>query len=62
MPAVPAAKKKVFLVDDHPIMRQGLAQLINHEPDFVVVGEAHDATDGLTGILELKPDLVIIDI
>lgn len=49
-------------MDDHPIMRQGLAQLINHEPDFMVVGEANDAASGLSGILELKPDLVIIDI
>lgn len=60
--AVSPAKKKVFLVDDHPIMRQGLAQLINHEPDLMVTGEANDATAALTGILELKPDLVIIDI
>ena len=62
MPAVPSIKKKVYLVDDHPIMRQGLAQLINHEPDLIVVGEANDAHDALTGILEFSPDLVIIDI
>ena len=62
MLSIPATKKKVFLVDDHPIMRQGLAQLINHEPDLIVVGEANDATAGLVGILDLKPDLVIIDI
>ncbi len=62
MSVIPAIKKKVFLVDDHPIMRQGLAQLINHEPDLVVIGEANDATTGLVGIFDLKPDLVIIDI
>ena len=62
MSVIPAIKKKVFLVDDHPIMRQGLAQLINHEPDLVVIGEANDATAGLVGIFDLKPDLVIIDI
>jgi DNA-binding NarL/FixJ family response regulator len=61
MPAVPA-KKKVFLVDDHPIMRQGLAQLINHEPDLQVVGDADDAQSALEGIIALKPDLAIIDI
>lgn len=61
MPAVPA-KKKVFLVDDHPIMRQGLAQLINHEPDLQVVGDADDAQSALDGIIALKPDLAIIDI
>ena len=62
MSVIPAIKKKVFLVDDHPIMRQGLAQLINHEPDLVVVGEANDSTAGLAGIFDLKPDLAIIDI
>lgn len=43
-------KKRVYLVDDHPIMRQGLAQLINHEPDLEVAGEAHDAASALTEI------------
>jgi len=61
MPAV-SLKKKVFLVDDHPIMRQGLAQLINHEPDLQVVGDADDAQSALDGIIALKPDLAIIDI
>ena len=36
-------KKKIILVDDHPIVRQGLADLINHEKDFVVCGQAEDA-------------------
>jgi DNA-binding NarL/FixJ family response regulator len=57
-----AKKKRIFIVDDHPIMRQGLAQLINHEPDLEMVGEAADARAALTGVLETKPDLVIIDI
>ncbi len=55
-------KKRIFIVDDHPIMRQGLAQLINHESDMEVVGEASDARSGLTGVLEAKPDLVVVDI
>lgn len=55
-------KKRIFIVDDHPTMRQGLALLINHEPDLEVVGEASDAASGLTGVLELKPNLAIIDI
>lgn len=55
-------KRKIFIVDDHPIMRQGLCQLINHEPDLRVVGEAADAASGLAGVLELSPDLVIVDI
>jgi DNA-binding NarL/FixJ family response regulator len=55
-------KRKIFIVDDHPIMRQGLGQLINHEPDMLVVGEAEDAATALTGVMDTKPDLVIIDI
>lgn len=49
-------------MDDHPIMRQGLGQLINHEPDLKVVGEAEDAPSALDGVIATKPDLVIIDI
>lgn len=55
-------KRKIFIVDDHPIMRQGLGQLINHEADLEVVGEAEDAATALSGVMETKPDLVIIDI
>jgi DNA-binding NarL/FixJ family response regulator len=62
MSSVFIPKKRVYLVDDHPIMRQGLAQLINHEPDLTVVGEANDSADALHGIVEVKPDLVIVDI
>lgn len=62
MLATAAARKRVFLVDDHPIMRQGLAQLINHETDLVVVGEANDSSAGLAGVVDHKPDLVVVDI
>jgi DNA-binding NarL/FixJ family response regulator len=56
------SKKRIFIVDDHPIMRQGLAQLINLESDLEVVGDAPDAKSALTAIMEVKPDLVIVDI
>jgi DNA-binding NarL/FixJ family response regulator len=55
-------KNAVFVVDDHPLMRQGLAQLINSEPDLLVVGEAEDAPRALKGIAAKHPDLVIVDI
>jgi DNA-binding NarL/FixJ family response regulator len=55
-------KHRIFIVDDHPIMRQGLGQLINNEPDMELVGEASDARSGLTGVMQSKPHLVIIDI
>jgi DNA-binding NarL/FixJ family response regulator len=56
------AKTRVFLVDDHPIVRQGLAQLINHEQDLMVCGEAEDARTTLDLLPEAKPGLVIVDI
>jgi DNA-binding NarL/FixJ family response regulator len=55
-------KSKIFIVDDHPVFRQGLAQLINHEDDMVSAGEAADAKEALPGIEKAKPDLVIVDI
>jgi|HubBroStandDraft_3_1064219.scaffolds.fasta_scaffold11447_1 DNA-binding NarL/FixJ family response regulator len=57
-----APKCKVFLVDDHPIVRQGLALFIDREPDLMVCGEAEDATSALQAIRESTPDFVILDI
>jgi DNA-binding NarL/FixJ family response regulator len=54
--------KRIFLVDDHPMMRQGIAQLIAEEKDLVVCGEAEDAPEALSRIEELKPDLAVVDI
>lgn len=61
-PRQDARKKKVLLVDDHPILRKGLSLLINQESDLVVQGEAEDARKALEMIEKLKPDLVIVDI
>lgn len=55
-------KKRILIVDDHPMMRQGLAQLIDNEPDLSVCGEADTAGQALTGVGTQKPDLVIADI
>jgi len=55
-------KAKIFIVDDHPIFRKGLKQLINEEPDLEVCGEAEDVNDARKKIAELKPDLAIIDL
>ncbi|HEY2108731.1 MAG TPA: response regulator transcription factor [Candidatus Acidoferrales bacterium] len=57
-----APKCKVFLVDDHPIVRQGLALFIEREPDLTVCGEAEDATSALQAIRDAGPDFVILDI
>ena len=60
-PARPGLKK-VFIVDDHPIVRQGLAKLLSDEKDLVVCGEAENAQEGLQAIGKLRPDLAIVDI
>jgi DNA-binding NarL/FixJ family response regulator len=56
------AKVRVFVVDDHPIVRQGLSQLISREPDLMVCGEAEDARQALDAIAPSKPDIVIVDV
>lgn len=53
---------RVLVVDDHPIVRRGFAQLINHEPDICVCGEAEDLPQALSALESEQPDLVIVDI
>ena len=55
-------KARVFLVDDHPVVRKGLAQIIAQEPDLAVCGEAVDRTDGLAGITTAQPDIAVVDL
>jgi len=56
------SKKTVFLVDDHPIVRQGLTLLINQEADLAVCGEAEEMHSALVAILAVRPDILIVDI
>lgn len=55
-------KTKVLLVDDHPILRRGLAQLINQEQDMAVCGEAEDAPKAFEAVSTLQPDVAVVDI
>lgn len=55
-------KYRIIIVDDHPIVRQGLAQLIDQEDDLHVCGQAEDAHLAMRAIRELDPDLVIVDV
>jgi DNA-binding NarL/FixJ family response regulator len=57
-----ARKKTVFVVDDHPLLRQGLTLMINREPDLTVCGEAEDAQAAMRSIAAKKPDILIADI
>lgn len=56
-----APKKRVLLVDDHAVVRMGLTQLINEEPDLVVCGEAEDERSALAVVKELHPDIAVVD-
>ncbi len=60
--STPKRKARILIVDDHPIARQGLAQLINEEPDLVVSWQAESAEKALQLISTDTPDLAIIDI
>lgn len=55
-------KAKILIVDDHPLVREGLADLVNKEKDLVVCGQAEDAYQAMEAIRELKPDMAIVDI
>jgi DNA-binding NarL/FixJ family response regulator len=56
------AKKRILVVDDHPIIRQGLALMLNREADLVVCGEAEDATGAMLVMASARPDVLIVDI
>jgi DNA-binding NarL/FixJ family response regulator len=60
--AVAKPKTKILVVDDHPIVRERLAELINQEPDLHVCGEAEDSREAIKAVESLQPDLAIVDI
>ena len=57
-----ATPAKVLLVEDHPIVRQGLAQLISDEPDLQVCAQADDTQEALRLVAETSPDIAVVDI
>src|SRR5688572_6553210 len=54
--------RRVLIVDDHPIVRQGLRRMIDHERDLIVCGEAQGEREARSAIRELQPDVAIVDI
>jgi len=56
------SKKRILLVDDHPVLRKGLARLIDSKDGFAVCGEAGTAVEAMSLIRELRPSLVVVDI
>ncbi len=55
-------KRRIVLIDDHPLIRQGLAQLLDSRSDLIVVASAESAGEGLDLVRKHKPDLVILDL
>jgi DNA-binding NarL/FixJ family response regulator len=55
-------KKRILLADDHILFRKGLAQLLNSQPDFLVIGEAGDGLEAFEKARTLMPDLILMDV
>ena len=55
-------KVKILIADDHPLMRNGIKARISNEPDYSLVGEAGNGVEVIEKVLQLKPDIVIMDI
>lgn len=62
MKKAPLTKHRVLIVDDHPMMREGLAQLVEHEPDLQACCQADSAAQALDAVNTKTPDLVLLDI
>ena len=58
----PSDSNRIFLLEDHPMMRHGIKHLLENEPGFRICGEADNVQDALEKVLVLLPDLVIVDL
>src|SRR4051812_39258061 len=58
----PATKRRIFVVDDHPIFRRGLVALIEGEPDMEVCGQAGSASQAIDGLRQMHADAAILDV
>lgn len=58
----PVAAKRVFIIEDHPVTRRGLAAIVEAETGLQVCGEADNAADALSGIRAIQPDLALVDL
>lgn len=53
---------RVMIVEDHPVVRMGLRALVSYEPDMIVIGEASDGEEAVQDALELRPDVILMDL
>jgi DNA-binding NarL/FixJ family response regulator len=60
--SAPASRIRIFVVDDHPVVRAGLVTILGTQPDFVVVGEAEDADTAINRLLTPRPDVLLLDL
>jgi DNA-binding NarL/FixJ family response regulator len=56
------ARIRVFSVDDHPLVREGIGRLIDNQPDMSLIGEASNGADAIKGFREKQPDIVLMDV
>jgi len=59
---VAAAKIRIFLLEDHTVLRQAVRVMLEAEPDFEICGEAGDGRDGVRAIAELQPNVALVDL
>ena len=57
-----SAKHRIFIVDDHPLVRESLGNLLNQQRDLIVCGEAEDAPGALSAIIAQKPEVAVVDL
>jgi DNA-binding NarL/FixJ family response regulator len=58
----PKQKKRILLVDDHPLLRQGIGMVVNQQPDLMICGEAEDRAGALVTAEKARPDLAVVDL
>lgn len=59
---MPRPNLHIYLIDDHPVVREGFARAIAEQPDLTVVGQASTAGEGLEQVQDLRPDVVLVDL
>ena len=60
--SLPGTVRRVFLVDDHPVVLAGLKAMVEEEEDFLIVGVAHDVAGAVLGIQDTQPDIAVVDV